>query len=272
MLQLDSADSFRSGQFKIHDGVNALFSQFENSIHQYRRTQIRRVDETRQRVDSKKEKQEAFNGKENVERTISEDLGDGQGAKLDSSLKLLSEDDRKLLIPGDELEDGEIHMIETTQMGTIQGGTHWLQDYQMQLMLLEQQNKKRLMKARQEQDRIQGYMQDHIQTQFDHMASARELRRRYQMGAIKKQQIQGARTRNPSRDCKATQVASIMPAIGADVGTVPTTKRQKRDHQFRAQLSKADDSDMVDSDVVDGDNFNVAQAGPVEVSHHSLSR
>lgn len=32
------------------------------------------------------------------------------------------------------------------------GGTHALQDYQMQLMLLEQQNKRRLMMARQEQD------------------------------------------------------------------------------------------------------------------------
>ena len=35
------------------------------------------------------------------------------------------------------------------------GGNHALQDYQMQLMLLEQQNKKRLMMARQEQDNIQ---------------------------------------------------------------------------------------------------------------------
>lgn len=34
------------------------------------------------------------------------------------------------------------------------GGNHALQDYQMQLMLLEQQNKKRLMMARQEQDNI----------------------------------------------------------------------------------------------------------------------
>lgn len=32
-----------------------------------------------------------------------------------------------------------------------QSGNHALQDYQMQLMLLEQQNKKRLMMARQEQ-------------------------------------------------------------------------------------------------------------------------
>lgn len=35
-------------------------------------------------------------------------------------------------------------------------GNHALQDYQMQLMLLEQQNKKRLMMARQEQDNIGG--------------------------------------------------------------------------------------------------------------------
>jgi hypothetical protein len=36
------------------------------------------------------------------------------------------------------------------------GSNHALQDYQMQLMLLEQQNKKRLMMARQEQDSITG--------------------------------------------------------------------------------------------------------------------
>jgi hypothetical protein len=38
------------------------------------------------------------------------------------------------------------------QPGAAGGGNHALQDYQMQLMLLEQQNKKRLMMARQEQD------------------------------------------------------------------------------------------------------------------------
>lgn len=36
--------------------------------------------------------------------------------------------------------------------GAANGGNHALQDYQMQLMLLEQQNKKRLLMARQEQD------------------------------------------------------------------------------------------------------------------------
>ncbi|KAK7995340.1 hypothetical protein PG990_014113 [Apiospora arundinis] len=44
--------------------------------------------------------------------------------------------------------------------GNPQGGgsNHALQDYQMQLMLLEQQNKKRLMMARQEQDNLGGSM------------------------------------------------------------------------------------------------------------------
>lgn len=39
---------------------------------------------------------------------------------------------------------------------TASGSNHALQDYQMQLMLLEQQNKKRLMMARQEQDNMGG--------------------------------------------------------------------------------------------------------------------
>lgn len=40
------------------------------------------------------------------------------------------------------------------QNGSQGGGNHALQDYQMQLMLLEQQNKKRLLMARQEQDNV----------------------------------------------------------------------------------------------------------------------
>ncbi|KAM3565658.1 hypothetical protein ARSEF4850_001258 [Beauveria asiatica] len=44
----------------------------------------------------------------------------------------------------------------TAAQGT--GSNHALQDYQMQLMLLEQQNKKRLMMARQEQDSMGGTM------------------------------------------------------------------------------------------------------------------
>lgn len=55
--------------------------------------------------------------------------------------------------------DAAMEMYQTGRMGgqmqggpAAQSGNHALQDYQMQLMLLEQQNKKRLMMARQEQD------------------------------------------------------------------------------------------------------------------------
>ncbi|KAF2139938.1 uncharacterized protein K452DRAFT_58352 [Aplosporella prunicola CBS 121167] len=44
--------------------------------------------------------------------------------------------------------------IQNAPPGQQPGGNHALQDYQMQLMLLEQQNKKRLLMARQEQDNI----------------------------------------------------------------------------------------------------------------------
>jgi hypothetical protein len=42
--------------------------------------------------------------------------------------------------------------MDGSQQAVTQTGNHALQDYQMQLMLLEQQNKKRLLLARQEQD------------------------------------------------------------------------------------------------------------------------
>ena len=76
--------------------------------------------------------------------TISEDLADGHSADLDASLKLLGEDDLKLLLPNNDYEDDEIHITDVA-------GNNALQDYQMQLMLLEQQNKKRLLLARQKQ-------------------------------------------------------------------------------------------------------------------------
>lgn len=59
----------------------------------------------------------------------------------------------------DSLYNNPQHMAVLRQQASMQGangqtGNHALQDYQMQLMLLEQQNKKRLMMARQEQDNI----------------------------------------------------------------------------------------------------------------------
>jgi hypothetical protein len=61
---------------------------------------------------------------------------------------------------------GDIYGTRMGQNGAMQGpgaatgGNHALQDYQMQLMLLEQQNKKRLMMARQEQDNISNISRD----------------------------------------------------------------------------------------------------------------
>ncbi|RYO19143.1 hypothetical protein AA0111_g10519 [Alternaria arborescens] len=52
--------------------------------------------------------------------------------------------------------------MPTNPPGAPQQGNHALQDYQMQLMLLEQQNKKRLLMARQEQDNQSGHPQQGV--------------------------------------------------------------------------------------------------------------
>ena len=251
MSRLHTVDSFRSGQVEIHEGVNAVSTLTENSVYQYSRVQTQRIDETLQRIDQKKEKKDAVNNKENLETTISQDLADGHTANLDASLKLLSEDNPKLFIPGDELEDDEIHII-----GTTQGGTHSLQDYQMQLMLLEQQNKKRMLMARQEADH--GPL-------FDQVAAARESRRRFERDAIKKEQIEAAGTLKPSRNRKATQIAPRMPTTGTDPGTGSAKKRQKRGHQVQTQLAKVENGD-----VMNGRDSKVAQAQSSEVSDHCI--
>lgn len=52
--------------------------------------------------------------------------------------------------------NGPRTQMPTNAPGAPPQGNHALQDYQMQLMLLEQQNKKRLLMARQEQDNMSG--------------------------------------------------------------------------------------------------------------------
>jgi hypothetical protein len=52
--------------------------------------------------------------------------------------------------------------MPTNPPGAPQQSNHALQDYQMQLMLLEQQNKKRLLMARQEQDNQSGHPQQGV--------------------------------------------------------------------------------------------------------------
>lgn len=72
--------------------------------------------------------------------TISEDLTQGTSLREEKSFRLLAKD------------TPDSPTTETQPPNILKGGNHALQDYQMQLMLLEQQNKKRLMMARQEQD------------------------------------------------------------------------------------------------------------------------
>ncbi|KAL9052647.1 MAG: hypothetical protein Q9162_005274 [Coniocarpon cinnabarinum] len=79
-----------------------------------------------------------------VELTVSEDLAEGQSKKLDASLELLCENDPELHLRSDEIDGLATHIIDTSG-----SSGRALADFQMQSMLLEQQNKRRLLRARQ---------------------------------------------------------------------------------------------------------------------------
>ena len=73
-------------------------------------------------------------------------------------LFLLEQQNKKRLLMARQEQDTKgqsssqpFHNVATTSFN-LPSGNHALQDYQMQMMLLEQQNKKRLLMARQEQD------------------------------------------------------------------------------------------------------------------------
>jgi hypothetical protein len=74
-----------------------------------------------------------------VEYTISQDRAAGHSAQEESDFQLLT------------VKDFDLANLSNS---AAKQGNHALQDYQMQLMLLEQQNKKRLLMAQQEQDNI----------------------------------------------------------------------------------------------------------------------
>ena len=167
----------------------------------------------RPRIEQASRPKETATDKEEIQATISADVADGHNAQLDASLKLLSEDDPKLFLPND-LEDDEIHILEATGTGPsvvnlVTGGNHALQDYQMQLMLLEQQNKKRLLMAKQEQSRPSS--------PFDEVAAAKELKRRYPTDAIMGKD-----------QAEAGQHQPHSLASEASSSHIPTAKRQKR--------------------------------------------
>ena len=264
MPVLDNADPFRNYQFEIHEGVNAVSTLAQDAVHEYSCRQIQRINEARRWIDQKKEKQDVISNKENVEITISEDLADGQIAKLDASLKLLGEDDQTLLLASDELEDDEIHIIETT-IDTIDANRALQEEYQMQLMLLEQQNKKRLLMAMQEQ-----YEQYHQRKGLNHQTHlhqvdvAKEFKSRYGVYALKKSPVSAAMTQKYSGDFEANLMPKV-PVTSASTRHVPATKRQKRRHRPRTQLSEVDISETLI-----GSNMSPAQADEVEASDHCI--
>jgi len=76
-----------------------------------------------------------------IKATISEDRTTGTSSHEEANLKSLDQGRSALSLKTDPAPAGR-------------SGNHSLQDYQLQLMLLEQQNKKRLMMAREEQDQM----------------------------------------------------------------------------------------------------------------------
>ena len=119
----------------------------------------------------------------------------------------------------------------------------------MQLMLLEQQNKRRLLMARQE---AQG-------------TGGRKLRSQSELNPIRTQLAQRVATHKLSRDHKATQATRKTPITAVDMSPPPATKKQKRGHGAQSCMSEVDSSD-----VVNGSDSNAVQGGPIEVSHHCL--
>ncbi|KAL9036392.1 MAG: hypothetical protein Q9214_006154, partial [Letrouitia sp. 1 TL-2023] len=168
----------------------------------------------------KEAKNDVVNEADNTWTTISEDLTDGQSAKLDASLKLLSEDSQKLLLPSDQPDDDEFHIIETVAEGA-PGRSNYLDDYCDQLMFHEQQNKKRLLMMREG-----GEVEP-----FNEADAAKESKRRYKANAMTEEQNRiAATTQKPFEAPTALRAEHEMSKPSAGLSTVHAAKRQKRSH------------------------------------------
>jgi hypothetical protein len=258
MSPFDGADLFRACQLDISHGVDALQYLNEDSIQQYSKAQLQRHSQARQRIEQKDARTDKANDAEKIEATISEDTADGQTAKLDASLKFLSDDEIQLLIPSDELDDDEIHIIESKFNGLGGGSNHALQDYQMQLMLLEQQNKKRLLMARQEQDLSNA----------ENASTAEELRYRtlYKKRLLNKKQAEVLVTSIPSTDCLGSALAPEMPPKRASAGNGSRPMRGKRGKGEQMQAAILDEHHHV----VNGNKVDTEQNASVEVGVNLL--
>lgn len=247
----DGADSFRNYEVESDSGVKAVSNFAEDSVYQYSRAQTQRAKDIRKQIDQGQEDTGAKD-KENTEVTISEDLADGHSANLDASLKLLGVGDLKLLLPSDELEDDEIHIIQTTNVA-LRDGDHAQQQYQLQLMLLEQQNYRRLLRAKQEPE-FRGFQM------FDDLASTREYERQIRPQAISKEQLRSIAADKPTSDLRAVRVRNKMPTKSAHKDTTPVTKRRKRDAQSQPQSGQRSHTNAANDE-----GLNKANVGPLEV-------
>lgn len=83
-------------------------------------------------------------------------MGNGMMPNQGDMMPQMPDGQNGLQLMNGQFFSGDMAGIPRPGMGgvTNQSGNHALQDYQMQLMLLEQQNKRRLMMARQEQNNI----------------------------------------------------------------------------------------------------------------------
>ena len=248
-MPLDETESFRVYEAGTDSGVKTVSA--EDSVYQYLHGQIQRADNARKQIDQKEKT--AAEDKENIEVTISEDLADGRSANLDASLKLLGEDDLKLLLPSDHLEDDEIHIIETSSVAPLDGN-HALQDYQMQLILLEQQNKKRLLMARQEQDIFSKSVQ------FDHLASIKESERRIRRQAIHEEHLRSKAADKPTPDLKAGHLRNKMPTDSAHKDAASVTKRRKCNARSKPQSGQPSHPNSANGEIL-----NNADVGSLEV-------
>jgi hypothetical protein len=186
---------------------------------------------------------------EQIEITISEDYGDGHLKTLDATLNLLFADELELLLPSTALEDDEAHLIETTRPG----GNHALQDYQMQLMLIEQQNKKRLLLARQEQDNIENTSAVGVRNGRNRPGV---ISRRTHVSKMKNFQGPG--------QGDASWVAEVMPGQDGHADTSHIMKKRKRRERSHSQNEVDEKKDLIKS------NHSNVQQGVSSLVSHSL--
>ena len=193
-----------------------LWVEGHNSVSHYADQRAKRIEEIQQLREGNKKSEAPKEGDENIEDTISEDLAEGHTVKLDESLGILGENDLVLFLPSDEPDEDEIHIIAQDSGNS---SNHALQDYQMQLMLLEQQNKKRLLMARQELDEEVARAPDretikkHLDIVPGKMLPPTDV-------------ASGNQTRNPKRPLQASPNSPIGEANG--MGRKPI-KRQRQD-------------------------------------------